>query len=130
MRDLRELRRPVHPERRAHSRASGAQYLFGPGERGEHVDAHVMAGGSVLLGDRRGWDWIADMRFCVGLRPGVSRPVWHCCLRAAPQDRPLDDPAWAAVAGEFVAALGLARYRSAPQAADTPCDTHLKRALR
>jgi hypothetical protein len=40
------------------------KYLFGPGERGEHVDAHVMAGGSVPLGDRRGWDWIADMRFC------------------------------------------------------------------
>jgi len=87
-----------------------AAYLFGPGERGEHVDPHVVAGGSVLLGDPRGRDWIADMRLCAGLRPGVSRPVWHCSLRAAPQDPPLDDPAWAAVAGEFVAALGLARH--------------------
>jgi hypothetical protein len=37
-------------------------YLFGPGERGEHVDALVTAGGSVLFRDRRGWDRIADMR--------------------------------------------------------------------
>jgi hypothetical protein len=71
-----------------------AAYPFRPGERGEHVDAHVVAGGNVLLGDRRGRDWVADMRFCAGLRPSVSRPVWQCLLRAAPRDRLLGgDPA-------------------------------------
>jgi hypothetical protein len=87
-----------------------AEYLFGPGERGDHVDPHVLAGANVLLGDSRGRDWVADMRFCAGLRPSVSRPVWHCSLRAAPQDPVLDEARWAAIAGELVAALGLARH--------------------
>jgi hypothetical protein len=33
-------------------------------------------GGNVLLGASPGRDWVADMRFCAGLRPGVSRPVF------------------------------------------------------
>jgi len=96
--------------RKGTSFGHAAAYLFGPGERGEHVDAHVVAGGNVLLGGPRRRDWVADMRFCAGLRPGVSRPDWHCLLRAAPQDRLLGDPGWAMVAGELVAALGLARH--------------------
>jgi hypothetical protein len=70
-----------------------AACLFGPGERGEQVDAHAVAGDSVLLGGR---DWVADMRFCARLRQGVSRPVWHCSLRAAPRDPLLGDRGWAA----------------------------------
>jgi len=87
-----------------------AAYLFGPGERGDQVDPHVVTGGNVLLGGSHGRDWVADMRFCAGLRPGVSRPVWHCCLRAAPQDPLLTDPDWATIADELVTALGLARH--------------------
>jgi hypothetical protein len=82
-------------------------YLFGPGEHGEHVDPHALTGANVMLGDSRGRDWVADMRFCAGLRPSLSRPVWHCSLRAAPQDPVLDDAVWAAVARLHVAAMGL-----------------------
>jgi hypothetical protein len=87
-----------------------AAYLFGPGERGDHVGAHVVAGASVLLGDLCGRDWVADMRFCAGLRPSVARPVWHCSLRAAPQDPVLDDASWAAIGCAFVAVVGLDRH--------------------
>lgn len=49
------------------------------------------------------------MRFCAGLRPGVSRPVWHCSPRAAPQDPVLANARWAPIARELVAAVGLDR---------------------
>lgn len=89
---------------------NAAEYLFGPGDHGDHVDPPVVAGVNVMLGDSRGRDWVADMRFCAGLRPSLSRLVWHYSLRAAPQDSVLGDARWAAIAGQFVAALGLARH--------------------
>jgi hypothetical protein len=82
-------------------------YLFGLGERGSHVDPRVLGGDQVLLGAPRSRAWVADMAFCAGLRPDVAHPVWHCSLRAAPQDPVLDDVVWAAIARQHVAAMGL-----------------------
>jgi relaxase-like protein len=88
-----------------------ARYLFGAGRREEHVDPRTVAGDQVLLGDPRQWaTWVADMRFCAGLRPDVARPVWHCSLRTAPEDPVLDDARWAAIARQHITAMGLAGH--------------------
>jgi len=88
-----------------------AAYLYGPGKREEHTDPRVVAGDNVSLGDPRSWrDWAADMTFYAGQRPDVARPVWHCALRAAPEDPVLDDARWAAIAAQHIAAMGLSGH--------------------
>lgn len=46
------------------------------------------------------------------LPPGTTlgKPVWHCVLRAAPEDPELPDDDWAAIAHEVMDHVGLARY--------------------
>ncbi len=76
--------------------------------REEHTDPHLVAG----FGDPRelepdlrpdgrgicGADRVA--RSAVGPRPGCcAKPVWHCSVRAAPEDRMLSDAEWGQVAG-------------------------------
>jgi hypothetical protein len=39
-----------------------------------------------------------------------ERPVWHCALRAAPEDKALSDDEWAAIAHDVMNRTGLARY--------------------
>ena len=39
-----------------------------------------------------------------------ARPVWHCSMRAAPEDRILSDDEWAAIAHEVLDRTGLAPY--------------------
>jgi hypothetical protein len=36
--------------------------------------------------------------------------VWHCSLRAAPEDPILSDGQWAQISGEFMHGMGLAPY--------------------
>jgi hypothetical protein len=44
-----------------------------------------------------------------GLRgPGYDKPVWHCAIRAAPEDRMLSDAEWALVAARVMHRTGLA----------------------
>jgi hypothetical protein len=95
------------------------RYLFGPGRREEHTDPHIVAGWRhpaeleppLRLGGGR------DFRRLTGLlqQPhaalgdrGLARPVWHCSVRAAPQDRMLSDDEWAQVACEIMHRTGLA----------------------
>jgi hypothetical protein len=40
--------------------------------------------------------------------PGYARPVWHCAIRAAPDDRLLSDAEWAQVAAAVMDRTGLA----------------------
>jgi hypothetical protein len=39
---------------------------------------------------------------------GMARPVWHCAVRAAPEDKVLSDDEWAQVACDVMHRTGLA----------------------
>jgi hypothetical protein len=96
-------------------------YLFGPGRREEHTDPHIVAG----------WRHPADLE--PPLRPdgkreftkltglllqpqaalgkrAYARPVWHCSMRAAPEDRMLSDDEWAQIAHDVMHRTGLSPY--------------------
>jgi hypothetical protein len=96
-------------------------YLYGPGRANEHTDPHLVAG----FGDPRELelerrpDGSRDFRRLAGLltQPlaliiGASdpKPVWHCSVRAAPEDRMLSDAEWARVAAGVMDRTGLARH--------------------
>ncbi|MFE6053122.1 hypothetical protein ACFQ6N_20375 [Kitasatospora sp. NPDC056446] len=94
-------------------------YLYGPGRREEHEDPHLIAAwdlhgapdpgrhprGSVgWLADRL--DQHAQLRAAeLGAMP--PNRVWHCSVRAAPEDPFLSDEQWAQVAHRVVRATGL-----------------------
>ncbi|HMH94731.1 MAG TPA: hypothetical protein VK586_27060 [Streptosporangiaceae bacterium] len=94
-------------------------YLYGPGRANEHADPHLVAGfadpGDLEPERRR--DGSRDFRRLAGLLeqplaalagPGDASPVWHCSLRAAPEDRLLSDAEWAQVAADVMDRAGLA----------------------
>src|SRR5690242_1631171 len=96
-------------------------YLYGPGRREEHTDPHIVAGWRhpaelepLLREDGR-----RDFRRLLGLlnQPhaamgswGLARPVWHCSVRAAPEDKMLSDDEWAQVAWDVMNRTGLCPY--------------------
>src|SRR5215472_4711911 len=94
-------------------------YLYGPGQANEHTDPHLVAGFSdpgELEPERRP-DGSRDFRRLAGLleQPlaalaghGYAKPVWHCVVRAAPEDRMLSDAEWAQVAARVMDRTGLA----------------------
>ncbi|MFI1155076.1 mobilization protein [Streptomyces sp. NPDC020817] len=94
-------------------------YLFGPGERDEHVDAHLVAGWDLDLPcpartpDRMS---LADLALLLdapveALRgPKPAEHVWHVSVRNAPGDRILSDAEWAEVAAAMVHAAGIAAH--------------------
>jgi relaxase-like protein len=99
------------------------RYLFGPGKREEHTNAHLVAvwngGGSVneleppILGDggrdiRRLADLLNQPVLAALRKP--KEPVWHCSIRTHPTDRVLSDRQWGHIAGEVMAAVGLAPH--------------------
>ena len=94
-------------------------YLYGPGKANEHTDPHLVAGFSdpQELEPERRPDGSRDFRRLTGLLaqplaalagPGCGKPVWHCAVRAAPEDRPLSDAEWAQVAAGVMGRTGLA----------------------
>ena len=96
-------------------------YLFGPGRREEHTDPHIVAGWRhpASLEPALRWDGKRDFARLTGLlkqpqaalgERGYARPVWHCSMRAAPDDRMLSDDEWAAIAHEVMHRTGLAPY--------------------
>src|SRR5450755_3030031 len=84
-------------------------YLYGPGKANEHTDPHLIAGFSdpAELEPERRPGGSRDLRRLSELLaqplaalagPGFDKPVWHCAVRAAPEDRLLSDAEWAQVA--------------------------------
>src|SRR5712675_470789 len=77
-------------------------YLFGPGKANEHTDPHLVAGfgDPAELEPERRPGGTRDVRRLAGLLeqplaaltgPGYEKPVWHCAVREAPDDRELSD---------------------------------------
>jgi hypothetical protein len=96
-------------------------YLYGPGRYQEHTDPHIVAGWRhpAELEPALRPDGRRDFRRLSGLlnQPhaamgdwGLTRPVWHCSLRAAPGDKMLSDDEWAQIAADVMHRTGLARY--------------------
>jgi hypothetical protein len=93
-------------------------YLYGPGRANEHTDPHLIAGFADPgeLEPERHRDGAPDLRRLCGLLaqplaalagPGYAKPVWHCAVRAAPEDRLLSDAEWALVAAGIMDTTGL-----------------------
>ena len=96
-------------------------YLFGPGRHEEHTDPHIVAGWRhpASLEPALRPDGKRDFAKLTGLlkqpqaalgERGYPRPVWHCSMRAAPEDRMLSDDEWAAIAHEVMHRTGLSPY--------------------
>ncbi|MBT3153109.1 mobilization protein [Streptomyces sp. CHD11] len=95
-------------------------YLYGPGRQDEHLDPHIVAGFAMLGMPDPGRDESATLielaRYLdepVCLRNGefgrkVTDHVWHCPVRAAPEDRYLSDVEWGEIARRVVEAAGIA----------------------
>jgi hypothetical protein len=110
-----------------HSRGANVggllRYLFGPGKREEHVCPRVVAGWDgagpfaelqppVLSGGWRGVRALTELLeqpVRAGFR-SPAKPVWHASIRTHPTDRILSDAQWGHIAGEVIAAVGLAPH--------------------
>src|SRR5215472_11564626 len=97
-------------------------YLYGPGKANEHTDPHLVAGFSdpAELEPERRPDGSRDFRRLAGLLEQplaalagapYAKSVWHCVVRAAPDDRMLSDKEWAQVAARVMHRTGLAPDR-------------------
>ncbi len=88
------------------------RYLYSVGKGHEaHSNPRAVDGDWVLRDDTRAWrPWAEDMQWCAAQRPEVAKPVWHCSLRAAPEDPVLADEQWGRIAREHVTAMGLAEH--------------------
>jgi hypothetical protein len=93
--------------------------LYGPGKANEHADPHLVAGFAdpADLEPERRPGGSRDFRRLAGLlevplvavgRQGYRNPVWHCAVRAVPDDRMLSDAEWAQVATRVMHRTGLA----------------------
>jgi hypothetical protein len=103
-------------------------YLYGPGRHDEHLDPHIVAGFAMLGMPDPGRDENATLTALarhldapVALRNSefgkrVTDHVWHCPVRAAPEDRFLSDAEWGEIAQRIVAAAGIA-----PEGDDLAC---------
>jgi hypothetical protein len=94
-------------------------YLYGPGRANEHTNPHLVAGFSdpAELEPELRPNGSPDLRRLSGLlaQPvaalsgrGFDKPVWHCAVRAAPEDRVLSDAEWAQAAAGIMHRTGLA----------------------
>jgi hypothetical protein len=96
-------------------------YLFGPGRHEEHTDPHIVAGWRhpasleppLRPDGKRDFAKLAGLlkqpQAAMGER-GHARPVWHCSMRAAPEDRMLSDDEWAEIAHEVMHRTRLSPY--------------------
>ncbi|MFJ9180877.1 relaxase/mobilization nuclease domain-containing protein [Streptomyces sp. NPDC102360] len=95
-------------------------YLYGPGRQDEHLDPHIVAGFAMLGMPDPGRDESATLTELarnldepVRLRNSefgrkVTDHVWHCPVRAAPEDRHLSDAEWGEIAQRIVETAGIA----------------------
>lgn len=97
-------------------------YLYGPGKREEHTDAHLVGSWDGFAPDP-GRDTSPDpdpkvtldrLTAALDLRVkqagdrAPAKHVWHCSVRTAPGDRRLSDEEWNTVAQRIVHATGIA----------------------
>jgi len=106
-------------------------YLHGPGRHNEHaynnrVHGMVIAGSVAVTDPTRPGQWVANMRRAYRGRDDVSRPVWQCSLRTAPEDRRLSDAEWADAAHTFAERLGFEQH---PWVAVRHADDHIHLAV-
>ncbi|WP_328937422.1 relaxase/mobilization nuclease domain-containing protein [Streptomyces tauricus] len=91
-------------------------YLYGKGTHEEHVDPHLVASFDGMAPDpgrdpsvtKRDLQHLLDQP--LSLLAADQRPekhVWHCSVRAAPDDPILSDDQWADIARRVVAATGI-----------------------
>lgn len=90
-------------------------YLYGPGSANEHIDPHLVAAWRTLAvpDPGRSPSPAADLavlarRLDRFVRPRGRHHVWHCAVRVAPTDHPLDDAQWAHIARRLADAAGVA----------------------
>ncbi|MFF1507209.1 relaxase/mobilization nuclease domain-containing protein [Streptomyces sp. NPDC058326] len=91
-------------------------YLYGPGRANEHTDPHLVAAWDEFVPDpgRNPTATLAQLADVLDLRvkqAGHKAPknhVWHCSIRAAPEDRHLTDDEWATIARRVLDATGIA----------------------
>ncbi|MFI6769464.1 relaxase/mobilization nuclease domain-containing protein [Streptomyces sp. NPDC050355] len=95
-------------------------YLYGRGTQDEHFDPHIVAAFAMLAMPDPGRDEMATLTELghyldepVRLRNSefgkpVTDHVWHCPVRAAPEDRYLSDAEWGEIAQRIVEAAGIA----------------------
>lgn len=97
------------------------RYLYGPGRREEHTDPHIIAGyrdprglepGLRPGGGRDFRHLVSKMRmpYAVAGDKALAQPVWHCSMRAAPEDRLLSDQEWAQIARDVMHRTGLSPH--------------------
>ncbi|MFF3273138.1 relaxase/mobilization nuclease domain-containing protein [Streptomyces chrestomyceticus] len=100
------------------------RYLYGPGRANEHTDPHLVASWDGFTPDPGRTDnatatatatrklLVADLDLHLKQARRLGRApkhhVWHCSIRAAPEDRTLSDTEWATIARRIVAATGIA----------------------
>ncbi|MEU0896971.1 relaxase/mobilization nuclease domain-containing protein [Streptomyces massasporeus] len=96
------------------------RYLFDTKKAKDHTDPHLVASWDGFAPDPgRSDDVDATRRLLVAdldlhvkqarrLGRAPEKHVWHCSLRAAPEDRSLSDEEWADIARRVVAATGIA----------------------
>ncbi|MET9567199.1 relaxase/mobilization nuclease domain-containing protein [Streptomyces tauricus] len=91
-------------------------YLYGKGTHEEHIDPHLVASFDGMAPDpgrdpsvtKRDLQHLLDQPLSLlttGQRP--EKHVWHCSVRAAPDDPILSDEQWADIAHRMVAATGI-----------------------
>ncbi|MGW0602713.1 relaxase/mobilization nuclease domain-containing protein [Streptomyces sp. NPDC002640] len=91
-------------------------YLYGPGRANEHTDPHLVASWDGFAPDpgRDPEATLAHLATVLDLRvkqAGHKAPknhVWHCSIRAAPEDPILSDDQWATIARRVLNATGIA----------------------
>lgn len=96
------------------------RYLYGPGRANEHVDPHMVASWddsptalepAIAADGRRSFADLTsklEQPFLLGPDDAKDRKVWHCSLRAAPNDRRLSDAEWRDIARAVVQRTGFA----------------------
>ncbi|MFZ3471348.1 relaxase/mobilization nuclease domain-containing protein [Streptomyces sp. 4.24] len=102
---------------KAGSRTRGVlNYLYGPGRANEHTDPHLVDSWDGFAPDpgRDPNATLAQLTTALDLRveqAGGRAPkahVWHCSVRAAPEDPVLTDEQWATIARRILNATGIA----------------------
>ncbi|QMU67099.1 mobilization protein [Streptacidiphilus sp. P02-A3a] len=93
-------------------------YVYGPGDEDEHTNQHTVAAYEPLLPDpglaedpQRALTRLAKILDLRVAQAGAGAPkdhVWHCSLRAAPEDRHLSDSEWEQIAHRVMHAARIA----------------------